>query len=325
VVSIKDIAKKSGFSISTVSYALNGNPKVTEETAAKILAVARELNYIPNAAARTLKKRETNIIGVFLTNYGGAFYGRLLQGMQDVLNKKGYDLVVCTGVRSHRLLPEGLIDGAIILDATFSSEDLLNYANRGHKLVVLDRELEHENINRVLLDNKAGATLAIDYLIDHGHRKLYVVTGPEDSYDSKKRLEAAKQALERFPDIEYSIIQGDFNKQSGEEAAKKIIENFTEPVAVFCLNDEMAIGMYDYLLNTNYRVGEHVHIIGFDNIDVTKYTNPRLATIDYSESKWGALAAEHLLKLINNQPVENERVYVTLIAGDSVRPRHKIL
>lgn len=319
MVSIKDIAKKAGVSISTVSYALNGNPKVTEETSAKIHAIAKELNYIPNAAARSLKKQETKIIGAFLTNYSGAFYGQLLQGMQEALSSKGYELIVCSGTQSHRFLPERMIDGAIILDVTFSSDELIKYADRGHKLVVLDRELEHPNINQVLLHNKAGATLAIDSLIEKGHRKIYVVTGPNCSYDSIQRLQAARQALERYSGIEYTEIEGDFNKSAGERAAEQIVQEYSEPVAVFCLNDEMAIGMYNYISKTNLRVGEHIHIIGFDNIELTQYTQPRLATIDYSERKWGALAAEHLLKLVSNESVENERIYVTLIEGESMQ------
>jgi LacI family transcriptional regulator len=318
VVSIKDIAKKAGVSISTVSYALNGNPKVTEETAAKILAIANELNYIPNAAARSLKKQETKIIGVFLTNYGGAFYGQLLQGMQEALSLKGYELIVCSGMESHRFLPERMIDGAIILDATFSSEELMSFANRGHKLVVMDRELDHPNINQVLLDNKAGATLAVDYLVDKGHKKLYVVTGPNYTYDSNQRLQAARQAVKRYDHIQYAELEGNFNKSAGELAAEQIVKEYTEPAAVFCLNDEMAIGVYNYLAKTNLSVGEHIHIIGFDNIEVAQYIQPRLATIDYSEQKWGALAAEHLLKLLADDSVENERIYVTLIEGNSV-------
>lgn len=316
---IKDIAKKAGVSISTVSYALNGSPKVTEETASKILAIAKELNYVPNAAARSLKKRETKIIGVFLTNYGGAFYGQLLQGIQDALNSKGYEMIVCSGKESHRFIPERMIDGAIVLDFSFSSEELVKHADAGHKIVVMDRELDHPNIKQVLLHNTSGATLAIDHLIENGHRKIYAVTGPEDSYDARQRIEAVRQAVERYQDVEYHEIQGDFNKPTGEAAAEKIAGEYSEPVGVFCLNDEMAIGMYNYLAKTNLVVGKHIHIIGFDNIELTRYTQPRLATIDYSERKWGAVSAEHLLRLLAGEPAENERIYVTLITGDSVR------
>lgn len=318
MVSIKDIAKKAGVSVSTVSYALNGNPKVTEETRARILVIAKELNYVPNAAARSLKKKESRIIGVFLTEFSGAFYGGLLQGIKEVLNDKEYDLVVCSGKESHRMLPERIIDGAIILDEQFNSEELLQYADRGHKIVVLDRELSHPNVNQVLLDNKAGAMLATEYLLEQGHRRIYIVNGPKGSYDARQRLQASKQTLDRHPKVEYIEIEGDFNKSAGEQAAKQIIDAYTEPVAVFCLNDEMAIGFYNYVASTEYRIGEHIHIVGFDNIELTEYTQPRLATINYSKKKWGALAAEQLIKLLQGESVENERIYVTLVTGNSV-------
>ncbi|MBD2872462.1 LacI family DNA-binding transcriptional regulator [Paenibacillus arenilitoris] len=320
MVSIKDIAKHAGVSISTVSYALNGNPKVTEETSKRILAVAKELNYVPNAAARTLKKRETRIIGAFLTTFEGAFYGELLQGMKEEMNKHGYDLVICSGTQSHRMLPEGMLDGAIILDRLFSDKELLLHANRGHKLVVLDRKLKHDNIVQVLLDNKAGATFAMEYLLRRGHKKLYAVSGPEGSFDSVQRLAAARQTVERGgPGIRYEELPGNFDKASGAAAARRIIAEYDGPVGVFCLNDEMAIGMYHALKGTPFRIGEHVHVVGFDHIDIADYVQPRLATIDYSERRWGAVAAEQLIKLIEGgSSAEHERIYVSLVEGDSV-------
>ncbi|MGG4393347.1 LacI family DNA-binding transcriptional regulator [Paenibacillus thiaminolyticus] len=318
MVSIKDIAKKAGVSISTVSYALNGSSKVTDETSAKILAIARELNYVPNAAARTLKKRESKIVGVFLTDFKGDVYGELLDGMKEVCNAQGYDLIVCSGKQSHRMLPERMIDGAIILDQTFSSEELIQYADRNHRIVVLDRELEHPNINQVLLDNKAGATLATEYLVERGHKKIYVVTGPEGSYDSNQRMKAVKLVANRSEDVEWIEIPGNFKKSGGERAAERIIQEYTEPAAVFCLNDDMAIGLCDRLADTEYRIGEHIHVIGFDNIELTRYMQPRLATIDYSKHKWGALASEQLIKIISGEKVEHERIYVTLVEGESV-------
>ena len=159
-------------SISTVSYALNGSPKVTEETRARIQAIARDLNYVPNMAARTLKRRQTNIIGVYLADYAGSFYGELLDGI-----KKSRDFWLRNDClqrqKSHLFIPERMIDGAIILDWTFPSEEIERYAQRGHQIVVLDRILDHENIHQVLLDNKGGAALAIDKLISGGSQHVF--------------------------------------------------------------------------------------------------------------------------------------------------------
>lgn len=321
MVSIKDIAKRAGVSISTVSYALNGSTKVTEETRAKIMAVAAELDYIPNAAARNLKKQESKIIGAFLTDYSGAFYGHLLHGIREKLSENGYELIVCTGKQSHRFLPERMIDGAIILDASFENIELLSYAERGHKLVVLDRELMHDNIRQVLLDNKTGARLAVRNLIAAGLERLYFVTGPRESYDSARRLEAARAAAKEYPHIICTEIQGNFDKESGMDAAEKITKEFSSPAGVFCFNDEMAIGMYNFLANTELIIGQDIHIVGFDNIEVSHYTDPRLTTIAYSKKKWGAMAAEALLDLIKGE-TESEvpmKIQVSLLEGKSVR------
>lgn len=324
MVSIKDIAREAGVSISTVSYALNGNPKVTSETSAKVLAVAKELNYQPNAAARQLKKQESLIIGAFLTDFVGAFYGELLQGMKEVLNHKGYDLIVCSGRQSHRLLPERMIDGAIILDSAFSDEELLAFAERGHRLVVLDRELHRPGINQVLLDNKAGANLAMDHLIETGHRRLYIVTGPDDSFDSRQRMSAVRQTLNRHPEVEAIILEGDFKQSSGERAGQRILDTWSGPAGVFCLNDEMAVGLYHFLTDndSSVRIGEELSLVGFDNIDLIRYMQPRPTTIDYSKHRWGAMAAEQLLRMIQGEPVEHERIYVSLVTGESVKRRY---
>lgn len=318
MVSIKDIAKKADVSISTVSYALNGSPKITEATREKVLRVAKELNYAPNAAARTLKKRNTNIIGAYFTDYGGFFFGNILNGLRKTFNEAGYDLIACTGTESHRFIPEGIIDGAVILDANFSDKEMLEYAERGHKLVAMDRIIEHPNIARVLLDNQSGAETAIQFLLKNKHRKIVVVSGPQESYDSIQRMKAVYELAKVNPAIQITTLQGHFNKESGEQAARILAETYTEPVAVFCLNDEMAIGMYKYLKTTSYKIGEHFHIIGFDNIDLADYMSPRLSTIHYSKEEWGSKAAEQILKLINNEKPEPRTISVSLVEGESV-------
>ncbi|BBI36514.1 LacI family DNA-binding transcriptional regulator [Cohnella abietis] len=323
MVSIKDIAKKAGVSISTVSYALNGSERITKETAERISTIASDMGYVPHGAARMLKKRESMLIGMYLTDYYGHFYGDLLQGVKDELSRKGYDLIVCSGRQSHRLIPERTFDGAIILDATLTDEELLQFAERGHKLVVLDRELQHDNVNQVLLDNKAGATLAMEYLLNQGYDRIYTVSGPEGSYDARQRMRAVRQVIERTPQVSFIEIPGSFDKESGYAAGSRIAEEYDQPVGVFCLNDDMAIGLIDYIQTcTSLVIGEHIHLIGYDNIQLAQYTRPRMATIDYSMRKWGALAAEQLLKMIRGEPVESERVYVSLIEGNSVNRVH---
>src|SRR5574337_151846 len=198
MASIKDIAKIAGVSISTVSYALNGSNKVTEETRQRIKKIADDLKYVPNMAARTLKRQRTNIIGVYVTDYRGSFYGELLDGIKRGLGYYDYDMIVCSGSRSHLFIPEKMIDGAIILDSTFSTEEITQFADEDYNLVVLDRELDYSSVPQVLLDNKGGATLAINQLVELGSQKVFLITGPNGSYDNRQRLEASVKELERF-------------------------------------------------------------------------------------------------------------------------------
>jgi len=170
----------------------------------------------------------------------------------------------------------------------------------------------------VLLDNKMGAELAVNFLLENGHDQIVFVTGSPGSYDSEQRLHFVQKLMEKHPSISYQIIRGDFDKPSGERAAHQIIQNYTGPVAVFCFNDEMAIGMYNYLSGTDYNVGEHIHILGFDDIEVSQYVYPRLSTIHYSKKDWGSKAAEQLIQLIKKEKTEPQKITVELIKGGSV-------
>lgn len=321
MVGIKDIARHAGVSISTVSYALNGNPKIPEETRKRIQRIADEFNYIPNRAARTLKNQTTRTIGVFLQNYGGQFYSDMVDGMNTMLSSANYDLIICCGSRSHHFIPERMIDGAMILDSSFHTEEILNYAKSGSKIVVLDRVLHHMNISQVLLDNRTGIRLALDHL-HHSpdYENLYLLTGPADNYDSRERIAAAQIYLERDHAISHpTIIHGDFTKKSGEKAAKQIERNAAQrPVSILAMNDEMAFGIYDYFQNKQPEIGKDISIIGFDNDMICNYLTPGLTSVNYSKYEWGFQAAQSLIRLIDGSAPEIKVIPTDLKIRQSV-------
>ncbi len=317
MVGIREIAKRANVSISTASYAMNGSSKVKPETRNRILAIAAELNYIPNMAGRILKKQKTNLVGVYLTNYGGAFYGELVSGIHEFLHQHHYDVIICSGERAHVFIPEKMIDGAIILDSTFSTETIVEYANRGHQMVVLDRELTQKNICSVRLNNQQGALEAVTQLNKAHSHKIYLVSGPSETYDSNARLHAAIRYLTEN-NSPYEIIAGDFSKKSGRAAARYILAKQEKMCGVFCLNDEMAIGMYSVFQKSTWQIGKDISIIGFDNIEVSHYLKPRLATIDYSKTEWGEKAAQKLFSMMNGEPTTDELIDVHLKGGESI-------
>lgn len=317
MVGIRDIAKKAGVSISTVSYALNGSDKVTEETRQKIEKIAEEMNYVPNMAAKALKRRETKIIAVYLSDYLGSFYGELLDGIKHGLKSYDYEMIVCSGKRSHLFIPERMVDGVIILDWTFDTEEIKKYGAAGHKLVTLDREVKGKNICHVLLDNTGGATLAIEKIVEQPTASIHLVTGPDNSFDSMKRLEAAEKELKRY-DKEYLIHQGEFDEKSGYKIAEEIYLRMTsKPISIFSFNDEMVIGMYDFFKQTELKIGEDINIIGFDNAYYGNIITPTIASIGFSKKRWGMVAVEKLMELIETGETSDGLIYTSFIPGES--------
>lgn len=321
MVGIKEIAKRAGVSISTVSYALNGSHKIPEATRERIKQIADACGYIPNRAARTLRNQTTRTIGVFLQNYGGQFYSEMIKGMNTMLAGAQFDLIICCGSRSHHFIPERMIDGAIILDSSFQTEEILDNAKRGCKMVVLDRVLEHKNISQVLLDNRNGVHLGLEHLRQSpSSSNLYIVTGPEENYDSCERLAAAQSILApRSQDANVTIIKGDFSRLSGQKAAKQIEKEYNgQPLSVFALNDEMALGIYEYFQEKEPKVGKDISVIGFDNDWICNYLSPALTSVNYSKYEWGYAAAESMIHLINDGESEKKIIPTGLKIRESV-------
>lgn len=304
MVGIKDIAKKANVSISTVSYALNGSSRVSEKTREKILKIANELDYIPNLAGQNLRRKQTNIIGVYLSNFSGSFYGELLEGMKTKAKELGYDLIACSGNRARLYLPQGLIDGAIILDFDYPDEELISYADKNHLAVALDRKLAHKNIRSILLDNKKGVVETTHYLLSKDPNKIYLISGPAGNYDSSERLEYSTQILDQG-NIDYEIIPGDFTQERGYQIGSEIGTNWEHTIAVFAMNDEMAIGLHNYFSESDKVIGKDVFIVGFDGNIINDYLKPTLASITYSEREWGEKSVEMLVQMIHNEKVNN--------------------
>lgn len=319
MVGIREIAKNAGVSISTVSYALNGSSKVTEETRDRILAIAKELHYTPNIAGRTLKKQKTNIIGMYVTDFGGEFYSHMIDGVASVLKQHHYELIVGTGGgRSRSFISQRFVDGAIILDANFTDDLIHNYADDGSKLVVMDREMKNKNVRHVLLDNAEGARQAIAALNDANVDHFVLVTGPTDSFDSRIRLQAAIKQVEQMTGKTILVIPSDFTIAGGHRAAKSIIEMSLHNIGIFALNDEMAIGLYEEFTANQVIVGQDVKIIGFDNDMLGQYLRPQLTTVDYSKHHWGEVAAETLIDLLEGNKVDNQFIHTKMIHRGSL-------
>lgn len=308
MTTIRDVAKRAGVSVTTASYALNDTGSIGEATRKRVLQAAEELNYHPNAFARHLKHRKTLTIGVFISRFGGSFYEEILEGIHSVTLDTDYELLVCPESRSaRRILLHRQVDGAIVFDSKISNESILKLASRHFPIVVLDRALQNEFILPILLDNPQGVREAFSHLYLQGFRKMSFVAGAE-SFDNAERMATFLSEAERH-NLQVSVYQGNFTERSGYEAAKTIFQSDDRPEAVFCANDQMAIGFLNAMREHNLRAPADIAVIGFDDIPLIRYIQPTISTIGTSRFEWGTTAVRQLIDFLENDtPFQLHRI-----------------
>ncbi len=304
---IKDVAKLAGVSISTVSYALNNKGAISRETKLKVLKAVKELDYRPNGNARNLKTKKSNLIAVVLYDFDSLVYKDILKGVREVAKVQGYEVIIIESVSGKdavsKILSQGLVDGAIILSASIDDEMIIELAGDSFPIVVLDRKISNEYISCVLIDNVMGAYQAVKHMANMSYRKVGTITGPKDTYDSNKRLEGFKKAvkelgLENNPSWNGC---GNFIEQGGYNAMLKLLENDNYAEAYFCANDEMAIGAIKACKEKGLLVPEDIAIIGFDDIVLCEYVNPRLTTLRRPSYESGMIAANNLVHSLKGE------------------------
>nr|WP_275576991.1 substrate-binding domain-containing protein [Thalassobacillus pellis] len=265
---------------------------------------AKELGYRPNGNAKNLKKNKNEIIGLFLSGFTGPFFGELLEGIQDTVIEKGYEMVVCASDDKHRLLMERYVDGAIILNYHIKDE-LLNYlASDKFPIVVLDREIENPFIKQITLPNSLGVEHSVNHLVELGHKRIGFITGSEESYDGEMRLKGFKKTLSQRGLIyrEIDLIRADFTETSGLLSMKTYLDEHEEyPTAFISANDEMAMGAIKAVQQKGLQVPDDIAFVGYDDIDLSKHFHPPLSTVRVQKKLWGITAAETLFKMLDKE------------------------
>jgi LacI family transcriptional regulator len=314
MTTIKDVAKLARVSITSASYALNNTGTISATTRKRILDAAAELNYHPNAFARNLKKPKTLTIGVFISRFSGSFYEEILEGIHDAVLKTNYELIVCPETRTIRkILTQRQVDGAIVFDSKVESDTIIKLASRKFPIVVLDRFLEADYLLPLLIDNQLGTKEAFYHLYDQGARRISFVSGALDSFDNMERMKAFLNEADKN-NVTIKCYNGNFTEQSGYDIARMIIQTNDLPDAVFCANDQMAIGFIRAMKENKLKAPEDIAIVGFDDIQIAKYMQPTLSTIGASRFLWGSLAATQLIDFLENDiPFQLYRIPTRLI------------
>jgi len=313
-ITLKDVAKKAGVSMGTASMALNNSDKVNVDTYKKVHDVAEELNYVPNARARALVKKSTNIIALVVPHIVNPFFAELAQAVKDTARKEGYNIILCSTdgkadeeARYIDLFKSGLVDGAIFasqeqlteynaklvedLAADYIAVVNINTQNFGSKLVpVIKTDLEYSGY------------IATRHLIELGHQ--YIGFGSH----SPRRFEGYKRAMEEY-NLQHSNFVY-FPMQKIEEVVTDIMKAKQRPTAFVCYNDNSAIKMIQLLVERGISVPEEISIIGTDNIRMARHYNPPLTTINIPKEEMGKNATELLIRLITSEEVKESSIEI---------------
>lgn len=318
MTTIRDVAKRAGVSVTTASYALNDTGSIGEATRKRVLQAAEELNFHPNAFARHLKRRKTQTIGVFISSFGGSFFEEVLEGIHSVILDSDYELLVCPQSRStRRILLHRQVDGAIVFDPVIPSEAVMKLASRRFPIVVMDRDVQNEFILPLLLDNPQGVREAFAHLYGQGLRKLIFIAGAVESFDNGERMATFLSEAQQH-DLQIPVYQGKFTEISGYEIAKTIIQSNDLPQAVFCSNDQMAIGFLRAMKECGLNAPHDIAVVGFDDIPLTRYMQPSVSTIGASRFEWGMTAVRQLIDFLEHEtPFEPHRIPTRFLARQS--------
>jgi LacI family repressor for deo operon, udp, cdd, tsx, nupC, and nupG len=328
VSTVKEIAAIAKVSVATVSRALQRPEIVSEATRLRIHEVVRRMGYTPNALARNLRTARTRLIVALLPDIANPFFSEVIRGIEQVAHENGYSVLL--GETQGSLVREQAYadmvaarraDGIITMSPRVPAIPL-----QGRLPVVNACEYVRDaQISSVYIDNVAAAGAAVDYLLTLGHRRIAFIAGPPSSPISVDREQGYRLALQRAKVALHPalVATGDFSIEAGERAVERFLAQGPSFSAVFCSNDEMAIGAMRALGSHGLRVPQDVSVIGFDDIRFARYTSPPLTTVAQPKNALGREAMAMMIELLGDPEVPpRKRVLAAdLVVRGSTGPR----
>ncbi|HZG87862.1 LacI family DNA-binding transcriptional regulator [Paenibacillus sp.] len=310
-VTIDVVAKKAGVSKATVSRILNGNYlQMTKETKERVLAVINELNYRPNVYAQGLKSTKTNVLGIVLSNLKNPFWATVLEGFEDACKKKGYSVMICNS-NEDRQQEEELVRGlryrkvdGIVVNPTSGNQPLFaELAEEKYPIVFINRRLEGVNTDNVIVDNRKGATMAVEHFVRLKKQRLAALVYPYQGISTwQERIEGFEEALLKhgLDKQQYQIRVIDQREGAANAAVKQLMDGF-KPDAIFSTNNMMTLEIMEAVKECGLTIPDDVALIGYDETVWSKHLNPPLTTVNQPAAQLGALAAQKLIKRIESK------------------------
>ncbi|MDT3697144.1 MAG: LacI family DNA-binding transcriptional regulator [Ignavibacterium sp.] len=317
---LKDIAKKTGVSISTVSRVLHDDSKkykISDETTARVKFVAKELGYRVNALARGLRQQKTSEIGIVVPDISNPFFSEVVKNLAAELRKRGYNFIVydsdedlnieISGIKS---LLEKRVDGFIIASVGQDYNHINTIKDLEIPVVIVDRCFDELDVDSVSVDNVKGSLLAVNYLIKEGHSRIAFIQGLSETYANETRLQGYKIALQNagIPIDDQLIVGDDFRAFNGYLKTKSLLDLAVPPTAIFAAGDLIALGALEACRESNIRIPQDLSLITFDDPVFASYLSPALSAIEQPTLKIAEMAVAMLYNRIKNPGDDRRRI-----------------
>lgn len=313
-ITILDVAKTAGVSVSTVSRVLNGKDDVALDTIKRVQTVVENLGYASSLAARGMRSHRTNVIGLIVPDVANPYCHAIMCGVSRAIAQLDQDLLIYTSggrkresIAAHErsyvaLLNGGIADGVIVVTPT--ATDFSSHA----PTVIIDPNNESPDYPAVLSNNYEGALAAMNYLTGLGHRRIGHITGRLELVSANQRLQGYRDGLAAagIPFDQTLVEIGDFTTETAVLCAQKLLSLSNRPTAIFAANDMSAVSVYQAAKEAGLRIPQDLSVIGFDNLIDSSFMVPALTTVDQFMEEMGNVATEMIANLVNDVKLQRK-------------------
>jgi len=320
-VTIKDVAKKAGVSISTVSRVINKSKPVSLEARQKVLKAIEELGYKPNEVARSLVTRKSRLIGVIVTDIGHSYIAEMVRGIEEIGRMYRYDIILSssyghkeTEKKFVQLLMGKQVQGIVLISEDNNDEVVEEIMEMDIPFVYLNKYYSSAKIPSVYISSEKSSYNMTKYLTELGHRNvMYITYNQDEKYSVEKlKIDGFNKAVKEVNGKGYIFDGEGFKIEDGYKIGEKVYKMVKENsiTAIFCCHDEVAIGLMSYFYDNNIKVPEDISVCGFGDSKIASIYRPRLTTVREPYYDIGAVAIRRIIKAVDEKEIEEENIYL---------------
>jgi LacI family transcriptional regulator len=328
VAKLRDVSEAAGLSVAAVSRYLGGTLSLPPDTAARIDAAVKKLNYRPNPHARSLSRGRSDVIGLVIPDIANPFFARLAAEIEGAVDQQGYGLVLCVTLNRPgrereyiERLRRNYVDGLIFMTNHAGTKGLAQAINDAGKVVLLDEDVEGARTDKIFCENERGGYLAARHLLEAGHRRIAFIGGPKSMLTGRERLAGYRRAIREAGPGAESVAElfGPYSAEFGRIASERLIAEKSPATGIFFGSEEPLLGAFETFSGHGLRAPEDLSVVTFDDVGPLRFLSPPVTAVRQPLAEMGQRAVAAVLRARSDDgQTLVERLPVTLVVRASV-------